>query len=148
MKKFITLLILLTLSAIPAVQAKEFAIARESEGLAGIIVDLDAPRPIQHAARELQNYFKLLSNARISIYQCPVTLPKRITCKDMVYFIPGTPESTYVKKYMDKKIKAALKKIGDTDGYAVFVRGGNKILIVANKPRGVINGVHRFIHKH
>ncbi len=148
MKKIFCLLVLLTLSTIPSLQAKEFAIAKESEGLAGIIVDLNAPRPIQHAARELQNYFKLLSNARISIYQSPVTLEKRITCKDMVYFIPGTPESSYVKKYMDKKIAAALKKIGDTDGYAVFIRGKNKILIVANKPRGVINGVHRFIHKH
>ena len=66
----------------------------------------------------------------------------------MVYFIPGTPESSYVKKYMDKKIKAALKKIGDTDGYAVFIRDKNKILIVANQPRGVINGVHRLIHKY
>ncbi|MBR2720849.1 MAG: hypothetical protein IKB74_05875, partial [Lentisphaeria bacterium] len=93
MKKIFCLLVLLTLSTIPSLQAKEFAIARESEGLAGIIVDLNAPRPIQHAARELQNYFKLLSNARVSIYQSPVTLEKRITCKDMVYFIPGTPES-------------------------------------------------------
>ncbi|MBQ9088276.1 MAG: DUF4838 domain-containing protein [Lentisphaeria bacterium] len=147
MKRFLALL-LLTAVLLPAASAKTFQISRESEGLAGIVVDLNAPRPIQHAARELQNYFKLLSNARISIYQSPVTLPKRITCKDMVYFIPGTPDSVYVKKYMDKKIKAALKKIGDTDGYAVFIRGGNKILIVANQPRGVINGVHRFIHKH
>ena len=111
MKKFIALLIMAGAVALQAAPGKTFQITRESEALACIVVDLNAPRPIQHAARELQNYFKLLTNARVSIHQTPVYLEKRISCKDMVFFIPGTPDSVYVKKYMDKKIKAALKKL-------------------------------------
>ena len=98
MKKSLTLLALLGAVILQAAPGKTFQITRESEALAGIIVDLDAPRPVQLAARELQNYFKLLTNARVSIYQTPITLEKKITCKDMVYFIPGTPESVYIKK--------------------------------------------------
>ena len=100
MKKTLLLLAVAALTAVAS--AKTFQITRESEALANIVVDLNAPRPLQHAARELQNYFKRLTDARVSIHQIPTSLDKRITCKDMVYFILGTPDSVYVKKYMDK----------------------------------------------
>ena len=124
-----------------AATTRSIPVAYQGEARSVIIVDVDAPRPLQHAARELQNYFKLITSAKVSIYQQQAN--PNDTC-----FVLGTPDSIHVKKYMDKKIAAALKEIGDTDGYAVFFRDGNKVLIVGNQPRGVINGVHRFIRKH
>ena len=42
-------------------------IAADGKASSRIVIDRDAPVPVQFAARELQNYFRLISGARISI---------------------------------------------------------------------------------
>ena len=46
-------------------------IAKDGEAVSRIVIDLDAPAPVQLAARELQNYFRQLSTARVSIMNGP-----------------------------------------------------------------------------
>lgn len=107
-----------------------------------IAIDLDAPRTVQFAAKELQNYLRLITTARYPIQHNADPAIWKPTI-----FVLGTKDSPIMKPYLEKGAAARdVKKLKD-DGYAVFKRS-NKILIVGNNPRGVLNGVHRFIYKH
>ena len=140
-KKFITaatvLTVVFSLNAAPA--KKGIAIASGGEALGHIAIDADAARPIQHAARELQNCIKLISSALYPI-QHDTNMQKPVT------FVLGTRDSKVVKPLLNAPALKMLDKLQD-DGFAVIVRG-RKIMLIGNNPRGVLNAVYRFLHKH
>ena len=137
MKKwmFMAALALLSLSVFGA----NVKIAENGEAVSRIVVDLEAPAPVQFAARELQNYFRQITTARVSIMNG--TGGWKTTA-----VILGTVDSPLVKPVMEKDARLK-KQLEGNDGYAVKVNG-NKLYIVSSCPRGVLNGVHRFILKH
>lgn len=119
--------------------ASPVKIAVNGEAAGHIAIDVNAPRPVQLAASELQNYLRKITTARYPVQQ-------NADARGVTVFILGTKDCAFVKPFMDEKIKEAVKKLR-FDGYGVF-RRGNKILIIGNDARGVLNGVHRFIYKH
>ena len=140
-KKFIVVSALfvavLSLGAAPAKKGIQIASGGEAQG--HIAIDADAPRPIQHAARELQNCIKLISSALYPI-QHDTIMQKPVT------FVLGTRDSKVVKPLLNAPALKMLDRLQD-DGFAVLVRG-RKIMLIGNNPRGVINAVNRFICKH
>ena len=114
-------------------------IAKDGEAVSRIVIDLDAPAPVQLAARELQNYFRQLSTARVSIMNGPAGW------KTASFFL-GTVDSPLIRPAIAKDPKLK-KQLAGNDGYAVKVNG-NKLYIMSSCPRGVLNGVHRFILRH
>ena len=104
-----------------------------------IAIDVNAPRPIKFAASELQNYLRKITTAR---YQVQHNTDSE---KDTIIIL-GTKDCSFIRPHLDEKMKTELKKL-KYDGYAVF-RRANKLFIIGNDARGVINGVHRFIYKH
>ncbi|MBR7108027.1 MAG: DUF4838 domain-containing protein [Lentisphaeria bacterium] len=143
MKRFLTVVMLTTtvlLMAAPKTKStvKTLQVAIAGEANSAIVVDDNASRVIWQAARELQNYFRLLTSARITI--------RNAAYSNAPVFILGTPESAVVKPVLKGTALKLVKKIKD-DGYAVIVRG-MKVYIIGATPRGVLNGVHRFIFNH
>ena len=115
------------------------SIAVNGEASGHIAIDVNAPRPVKFAAEELQNYLRKITTARYPVQHSTAGWQSTI-------FVLGTQDSPLVKSLLtsaDKKVLKTLKY----DGYAVFKRN-NKIMIIGNDARGVINGVHRFIYKH
>lgn len=137
MKKILLYAFLMTASLNAAI----LPVARNGEAASAILVDLDAPRPVQHAARELQNYFRLLSTARIPILQsCP---DSRQIC-----FIIGTLDSPLIKPVLNAPHAVEyVRRLQGNDGFAVDIRGKH-VYIYASSGRGVINAVHRLIMRH
>ena len=137
MKIFYTLLaisgVALQLCAAP------LTIAKNGEAAGHIAVDINAPRAVQFAASELQNYLRKITTARYPVQHNANGWKETI-------FILGTKDSPIVKPFLTGKTAGEIEKL-EFDGYAVF-RRSNKIIIVGNTPRGVLNGVHRFIYKH
>ena len=114
-------------------------IADRGEACGHIAIDLNAPRPVQHAAKELQNYLRLITTSRYSISHDASHWKPTI-------FVLGTKDCPIIQPFLKGMTARDVKKLKD-DGYGVFQRA-NKILIIGNNPRGVLNGVHRFIYKH
>ena len=151
MKKFFLLTVVLSvcvLSAAPAAgKARPKApntppplpIAVKGRACGHIAIDPNAPRTIQYAALEMQNYLDKITTAHYPI-QTNVSPWQETT------IVLGTPESQIIKPFIRGAFARDLKKLKD-DGYAV-IRRHNKLFIVGNNPRGVLNGVHRFIYKH
>ena len=143
MKRFWTLVVLASAAVLTAApnaknELRRIAVAVNGEANALIAVDDNAHRVIWQAARELQNYFGKLTSARIQIHNSAPS--------DVPVFVLGTPEAEVVKPVLKGKALAMVKLIKD-DGYAVIV-SGSKIYIIGVVPRGVLNGVHRFILNH
>ena len=114
-------------------------IAANGEAAGHIAIDVEAPRPVKFAAKELQNYLRKITTARYPVQHNADGWKETI-------FILGTKDCPIIKPFMTGKIASDVKKLV-FDGYAVF-RRSNKIIIIGNDARGVINGVHRFIYKH
>ena len=57
----IAVAVLLFVGTFSVFAGKTFAVAANGKALGHIAVDVNAPRPVYHAARELQNYIKLIS---------------------------------------------------------------------------------------
>ena len=114
-------------------------IAKDGEAVSRIVIDLDAPRTVEFAARELQNYFRLITTARLPIMNGPGGW-------QVTSIFLGTTDSPLIEPVIknDPKLR---KQLEGNDGYAVKVNG-NKMYIFSSCPRGVLNGVHRFILKH
>ena len=119
--------------------ARALPIADRGEACGHIAIDLNAPRTVQYAAKELQNYLRMITTARYSI-QHNADHWKPTT------FVLGTKDCPIIKPFLKGTTAREVKKLRD-DGYAVFQRF-NKILIIGNNSRGMLNGVHRFIQKH
>ena len=143
MKRLLTFVILSVAAVLMAAPSSKnevcsIAVAVNGEANSFIAIDDNAHRVIWQAARELQNYFRKITSARIQIHNS--------VSADTPVFVLGTPESEVVKPVLKDKIPAMVKQIKD-DGYAVIVRG-QKVYIIGTVPRGVLNGVHRFILNH
>ena len=142
MKKFLSMLLLLAavvLSAAPKPgTAKTLKVAVNGEASTAIVIDDKADRVVWQAARELQNYFRMISSARIPI--------RNLAYSNSSNIVLGTPESPALKPVLKGTALKLVKQIKD-DGYAVFSRG-YRLCIVGKTPRGVLNGVHRFILNH
>ena len=153
MKRFLSMLLLLCAVALLAAPAKArtrakksakgkpaaVAIASKGEAVAVIAVDANAHRTVKYAASELQNYLRQITTARLAIRS---ELPGWKTSS----IVLGTVDSPLVKKVIGNSKANYAKKL-KYDGYGVYV-SGNRIVIYAKTPRGVLNGVHRFIYKH
>ena len=135
MKRFIAVAVLAF--SFTAVFAAPVKISSKGEAEAAIIVDFDAPRTVQFAARELQNYIRKITTARLPILHT-------MQGWKVTSIVLGTVDSPLVKPLIKTDLNAA--KIKD-DGYAIRVRG-KSMVIYAKNPRGVLNGVHRFIHNY
>ena len=70
-------------------------VAANGKSVSAIVIDKDAHRTVKYAAGELQNYFRLLTNAKVDIRQ---TMPGGKTSS----FVLGTVESPLVKKFLAK----------------------------------------------
>lgn len=117
-----------------AAVVKNLQIAVNGEAATVIVIEDNASRVIHHASRELQNYFRLMSSARVPIHNTAYNnSPVIVLCT------VDSPMIQPVLKGTASKLVARIKY----DGYAVFMRG-NKMFITARTPRGVLNGVHRF----
>ena len=114
-------------------------VAVNGEASGAIVIDSSADRTIQLAANELQNYLRLITTARYTVLHSA----GKYKSTD---FILGKVGSDVVKPFMKRHIPKQIEKI-ENDGYAVL-RRGNKIIIAAKTSKGVLNGVHRFIHRH
>ena len=114
-------------------------IAKDGEAVSRIVIDLDAPRTVEFAARELQNYFRLITTARLPIMNGPGGW-------QVTSIFLGTTDSPLIEPVI-KNDPNLRKQLEGNDGYAVKVNG-NKMYIFSSCPRGVLNGVHRFILKH
>ena len=95
-----------------AVYGAQIPIAKKGEAVSRIVIDADAPVAVHHAARELQNYFRLLTTARISIMNA---LPGGWQSSAVVLALTDSP---LVEKIVTDEMK---KKLAGTDGYAVTV---------------------------
>ena len=114
-------------------------IADRGEACGHIAVDLKAPRTVQFAAKELQNYLRMITTAHYSI-QHNADHWKPTT------FVLGTKDCPIIKPFLKGTTAREVKKLKD-DGYFVAQRA-NKILLIGNNPRGVLNAVHRLIYKY
>ena len=118
MKKFLSALLLLAavvLTAAPKpAAAKTLKIAVGGEAATAIVVDDNADRVVWQAARELQNYFRKISSARIPIRNVAYTNSSNI--------VLGTPESPAIQPVLKGTALKLVKQIKD-DGYAVINRG-------------------------
>ena len=136
--KFKLLLAICALGMILPVFAAKVKIAENGEAVSRIVIEPDSSVAVQHAARELQNYFRLISTARVSIMNA---LPGGWKTSAVVLVLTDSP---LAQKIVTPKMK---KQLEGTDGYAVKV-SKRFIYIIASRPRGLINGVHRLIFKH
>ncbi|MBO5822094.1 MAG: DUF4838 domain-containing protein [Lentisphaeria bacterium] len=137
MKIFYTLLAVFCVAL--QLHSAPLTIAANGEAAGHIAIDVNAPRAVKFAARELQNYLRKITTARYAVqHNCN-------GWKETI-FILGTKDCPIIKPFMNGKIAAEVKKL-KFDGYAVF-RRSNKIIIIGNDDRAVLNGVHRFIYKH
>lgn len=138
MKKL--LLLSFCLAAALTAGAASVRISEKGKAAAAIVIDSNAHRTVKFAAKELQNYFRQITTADIPVRNTMPDAPKSSA------IILGTVDSPAVKTVL---AKAGVNNAGKLkyDGYAVYA-DGNKIIIYANNPRGVLNGVHRFIFKH
>ena len=132
MKYLLSVVMFACAVVLPAASVK---VASGGNAVSAIVTGKNADRTVKHAAKELQNYFRLISSAEVPIQQ---SLPGGKKSS----FVLGTVDSPLVKKFIGKDT-AEFKY----DGYAVAVKG-NTVIIYANNPRGVLNGVHRFIMKY
>ena len=118
--------------------AASVKVADGGKAVSAIVIGENAHRTVKHAAKELQNYFRLITTGQVPIVELMPAGGKTAS------FVLGTVDSPLVKKIIGKDKNAA--KI-NYDGYAVFAKG-NTVVIYAKTPRGVLNGVHRFMMKH
>ena len=136
MKNIFIVALLFLAMALPAAPVK---IAVKGEAAGYIAIEVDAPRTVKFAARELQNYLRKITTARY-----PVQHNWNNSVGTVI--ILGTKDSKPIRKSLNSADIKTLNKL-KYDGYAVFLRA-NKIIIAGNNPRGVLNGVHRFVYKH
>ncbi len=93
------------------------------------MIDPNAHDTVKYAAEELQYWIKEISGATLPIVDSPAKKKIKINL------------AVNPAEFGDD-----LKKLQDSDGYAVRTRD-NMITILAGRPRGVKNGVYRFLFR-
>lgn len=101
-----------------------------------ILLNEQAVPAEEFAALELQKYLKMITGIHVPIHNC--ASPWGWKCR-ILLCLPDSPHS----KGLFSKDFATLK---GTDGYAVR-RRGNMIYLIADCPKGLLNGVYRFLMK-
>ncbi len=110
----------------------DILLARGGKGLAVIVTDKDAPKPVSNAAKELQAY---LGKVTDGTFRLTNTLP---ASKSAVRILVG--RSAQVDKLLPGFDWASLKQ----DGIVIRTVGRN-IIIAGGEPRGTLNAVHAFL---
>ena len=83
-----------------------------------IAIDVNAPRPVQFAASELQNYLRKITTARYPVQH-------NADVKGATVFILGTKDCSFIKPFMDEKIVEAVKKLMEHGGCLFMTPGKN-----------------------
>ncbi len=111
-------------------------LAEKGKPEAEIVIGEKAPVTVQFAAGELRKFIRMISGAELAIVPSPSTTGNT----KIVLATPGS----------NPKIRALfgddLKYLEGADGFAVR-RRNNSIYIIANIPRGVLNGCYSFLEK-
>ncbi len=121
-------LLLLTLWLLIAPPVTALPLVKEGQPLAEIIVPEEAHPALHFAATELQKWVEAITGARLPLLQAPEKAPAKIR----LLLNP----SAY---------QADLDQIGNSDGYAVRQCGDE--LLIATRPKGIINGVFRLLYR-
>jgi|GEM_PF-6868114 len=137
MKFLWTILLTGCLTQLLPLTAETIRIADRGKAVSRIVIDPAAPVPVHFAARELQNYFRLISGARVSIMN-------GLSEGRQTAVVLALTGSELAKPVETPELK---KQLEDGDGYAVRVRP-RKLYLIAGCPRGLINAVHRLIFRH
>jgi len=127
-----------TLITVAALTASAIQISESGQAKSEIIVDEKASSTVRFAAEELQVWIEKISGAKVPILNVPGLAKNKI--------ILGCPSESELIKNSTGKYQADLDKLKDNDGYAIRTEGDN-IYIFASKPKGVLNGVFRFLFK-
>ena len=106
-----------------------------------IVLDPKAAPAEEFAAFELQKYLKMVSGIYVPIYSAPV--PGKNRPGKILFCLPKSP---HFSRYARKAFAKDLAKLKGTDGYAVR-RRGKDLYFIADCPKGLLNGVYRFLMK-
>lgn len=116
-------------------------IAHDGVPAAEIILEGDAA-PLKYAAEELQTWTGRISGAELPI----LTQASQHPLKTLKIYL-GTPEtSPTIRTVVEKSYAADLAKLKGNDGFAIRQQGSN-IYIFASEPKGILNGVYRFLDR-
>lgn len=131
---FIPAVLALFATALPV--RAELPLAVDGARCSVIVCAADAAPGVRFAAEELQRYLWEITGA------CPYLRTHRFGAKTTILLgCPGSWGGVNPAAF-----KKDLEQIGDTDGYAVR-RKGRDLYIVANNPKGVLNGVYDFLER-
>ena len=102
-----------------------------------IIIADNSPAAVQFAAEELQHFLRLLTGVRLPIN---VSAHYGRQTKKVFLCLPDSPHFANVRDQYASDLAA----LAGTDGYAVRT-SGNLLFLFADCPKGVLNGVYRFL---
>lgn len=125
MRKF---MVLLMLSLIAPVHSA-FVLTRNGNPAAEIIITANSQPAVKYAAEELKHWVKEISGAELPIVNQPGKAVNHI-------ILAVNPEN----------FTEDLSKLKDNDGYAIRQQG-NAVYIIASCPKGVLNGVYKWLYK-
>ncbi|MDD4098546.1 MAG: DUF4838 domain-containing protein, partial [Lentisphaeria bacterium] len=138
---FLTLLACALAAAAPLAPAAPLTLIGDRKNPAipetEIIIDENCPPAVQFAAEELQHFLLRITGVRL-----PVNLSAQYAwqTKKVILALPDSPHFAGVRD----KYAADLAALAGTDGYAVRT-SGNQLFLFADCPKGVLNGVYRFL---
>ena len=118
-------------------------ICTEKGNPATIILPKKCSKNTEYAAKELQNYLKMITTSRY-----PIQHNAELSSWKPTIFVLGTKDCPIIKQYLapGSYPEKTVKKLKD-DGYCVISRSGNKLLIIGNagKHIGFLAGAYRTI---
>ena len=139
-RKMLSKLIVSFVAALlPLMGIAALPLTENGKASAEIIIDGEkTPPQIVFAGEELQKWIEKISGAKLEILKAPGSAKTKIHL--------GMPEFSPSVKIFAEKYKADLEKMKDNDGFAIRT-SDNDIYIFASEPKGVLNGVYRFLEK-
>ena len=116
--------------------ATALPIVIDGKSKAEIIIDYESPTAVEFAAYELQRYIQKITSAFLPVNN-------KLYGNKRIKIILGTKNSKAIKPIKNRYAKD-FKKLSGTDGYAIR-NHKNRIYIFADCPKGVLNGIYRFL---
>lgn len=136
MRVLSVLVIVLTMGVLYG-NASAVELAKGGKPVAEIVIDAKAPdAPLVFAGQELQLWVEKISGAKLPIVSAPD--------KSRTQIILGTPDTSKAIKAIEKKYSDDLARMKGNDGFAIRTEE-NTVYIFARIPKGVLNGVFRFL---
>jgi len=118
-------------------KASALELVKDGKPAAEIVIDAQAPDPtLQFSGKELQLWVERISGGKLPIVSA--------ADKARTQIVLGTPDASNAVKAIEKKYAADLARMKNNDGFAIRTEG-NTIYIFARIPKGVLNGVFRFL---